>query len=158
MKFIREVLCVFFSNRLNKSLLCVWIAHPPNMHLYRSKRPIIWLRLCAISYPLFVLSMIAQIVVVVYGSLNSSKEMMMWVIYGMAFTVFMGLFYLFCSCNSKCPLCRIGPMSSQQCVKHGQAGRLFGSYRLQVILGVILLNRFRCPYCGESTLLKVKGK
>lgn len=130
----------------------------PSMHLYRSKRPIVWLRLCALAYPLFIFCIIAQLLFVIYASLHITPVMMKYVLLGMSVTVFWGVLYLCCSSNCRCPLCRSGPLTSHKCVKHRQADRLFGSYRLRVAAGVLFLNRYRCPYCGESTALKVRKK
>ena len=128
------------------------------MHSYRSKRPIFWLRLCALMYPLVLLSFLALAGFIVYAFLHSSVEMMYQVLYGMGICVALLLVYFISSAHSKCPLCRSGPMSSKRCAKHRLATKVLGSHRLSVVLGVLFLNRYRCPYCGESTRLKVKDK
>lgn len=128
------------------------------MHSYRSKRPIFWLRLCALLYPLVLLSFSALAAFVVYAFVNSSTEMMYQVLYGMGICVALLLVYLISAAHSKCPLCRSGPMSSKRCARHRTATKMLGSYRLKVVMGVLFLNRFRCPYCGESTRLKVREK
>jgi hypothetical protein len=128
------------------------------MHSYRSKRPIFWLRLCALLYPLVLLSFSALAAFVVYAFVNSSTEMMYQVLYGMGICTTLLMLYFISAAHSKCPLCRSGPMSSNRCVKNRQATKVLGSYRLSVVLDVLFLNRYRCPYCGESTRLKVRGK
>ncbi len=128
------------------------------MHSYRSIRPIFWLRICAITLPLVFLACIAQIVFLIYAILNSSTEIMFQVLYGLGGCAAIALLHTVAAHHSKCPLCRSGPMTSQRCARHKLAGKVLGSYRLSVMFSVLFMNRFLCPYCGESTRLKVKEK
>lgn len=128
------------------------------MHSYRSKRPIFWLRICAITLPVVIIAWMAQIVFLIYAIVNSSPEIMRQVLYGLAVCVAISLLHLLSAHHGKCPLCRSGPMTSQRCARHRMAGKTLGSYRLSVMFSVLFMNRFRCPYCGESTRLKVKEK
>ncbi len=128
------------------------------MHSYRSKRPIVWLRICAITLPLLIIACIAQIVFFTYAILHSSTDIMKQGLYGIGACAAIALIYLLSSHQSKCPLCRSGPMTSSRCARHRTAGKVLGSYRLRVMCSVLFTNRFRCPYCGESTRLKVKDK
>ena len=50
-----------------------------------------------------------------------------------------------------CPLCRTPVLAAMGCMKHRRARRFLGSHRLRVAMGIVLRNRFRCPYCNEST-------
>ena len=34
--------------------------------------------------------------------------------------------------------------------------KLMGSHRLRVALAILFRNRFRCPYCNESTALEIQ--
>ena len=61
------------------------------------------------------------------------------------------------SATARCPLCLATPMVHRSCSKHRRAQRLFGSYRLRVALGVLSSRRFRCPYCGEITLVQTRS-
>lgn len=55
-----------------------------------------------------------------------------------------------------CPLCRTPVLAPRSCMKHRRARTVFGSHRLRVALAVLLKNRFRCPYCNESTTLELR--
>lgn len=56
--------------------------------------------------------------------------------------------------DTRCPLCHVPVMLSKKCAKNSKARRLFFSYRLRVATQVGFLGRFRCPYCGEVSLLE----
>jgi len=58
--------------------------------------------------------------------------------------------------RASCPLCLAPVLANKGCSRHREARTLFGSYRLRVALAVIFLNRFRCPFCGEPTVLEVR--
>ena len=58
---------------------------------------------------------------------------------------------------AKCPLCMMPVLSRKGCSRHRQAKSLFGSQRLRVALSILLKGSFRCPYCNEPTVLRLKG-
>lgn len=60
------------------------------------------------------------------------------------------------STHSRCPLCRTPVLSPKNCVRHRCSRMVLGSYRLQVALAILFTNRFRCPFCNESTKLQVR--
>lgn len=60
------------------------------------------------------------------------------------------------SSRANCPLCITPVLSSKGCMKHRSAKPLFGSYRLRVAVSLLCTGRFRCPFCGEPTLLEVR--
>ncbi len=47
-------------------------------------------------------------------------------------------------------------MLPKACAKHRFARKFLGIYRLRVAATVLLRNRYRCPYCGESTHCSVR--
>jgi len=58
--------------------------------------------------------------------------------------------------HAGCPLCRTPVLAPMACVKHRKARRMLGSYQLRVALGIMFTDRFRCPYCNESTTMEVR--
>jgi len=60
------------------------------------------------------------------------------------------------SARARCPLCLTQPVSVRACATNRNAKRLLGSHRLRVAVSIILHNHFRCPYCGETTILEVR--
>lgn len=60
--------------------------------------------------------------------------------------------------HAGCPLCRTPVLASMRCMKHRKARRMLGSYQLRVALAITFSERFRCPYCNESTAMDVREK
>jgi hypothetical protein len=56
----------------------------------------------------------------------------------------------------RCPLCLGQPLARKACSKNRNATRLFGSYRLRVAHSIMWQGCFRCPYCGEPTVMEVR--
>lgn len=128
------------------------------MHQFRSNSPVFWIRISALSFFLWVISAVVLAGLTGYAVWHSSHEMMLMVLTGIGVFVLTWLLYMLAASLCKCPLCRSGPMSSKRCVRHRNARRLFGSYRMRVAAGVLFTNHFRCPYCGEPTRCQVKKR
>jgi endogenous inhibitor of DNA gyrase (YacG/DUF329 family) len=60
--------------------------------------------------------------------------------------------------RANCPLCMTPVLANKGCAKHRSARTFCGSHRLRVALAALLLSRFRCPYCGEHSELKVRSR
>lgn len=60
--------------------------------------------------------------------------------------------------RSNCPLCMTPVLGIKECVRHHSARTFLGSHRLRVSMAVLCLNRFRCPYCGESCEVKARPR
>jgi predicted RNA-binding Zn-ribbon protein involved in translation (DUF1610 family) len=128
------------------------------MHQYRSISPIIWIRLSAFFFCLLFVAGAGLVAFTVYVVLHGTQEMMIRLLNAIGAFVLCWVLYLYTSLMCKCPLCRSGPMTPKRCAKHRDARKFLGSYRLRVAATVLTINRFRCPYCGESTLCRVKKK
>jgi hypothetical protein len=128
------------------------------MHQFRSKSPVFWIRISSLSFFLWVFSAVGLVCLTCYAVLHASHEMMLILLSGIGVFVLTWLLYMLGASMCKCPLCRSGPLSSKRCVRHRNASRLFGSYRLRVAAGVLFTNHFRCPYCGESTRCQMKKR
>lgn len=74
----------------------------------------------------------------------------------MAGTVAVGVMQWIVAARARCPLCHAKSIARNGCSKHRNARALFGSYRLRVATSIIFQNKFRCPYCGESTAAKAR--
>lgn len=70
----------------------------------------------------------------------------------------MVLFQWLIATRATCPLCLTPVLGTKECVRHSSARTFLGSHRLRVAAQVLFLNRFRCPYCGESSVLKVRPR
>jgi hypothetical protein len=78
------------------------------------------------------------------------------VILGAGFLLFIGQWIT--ASRARCPLCTIPPLLRKGCQKNRQSKRVFGSYRMRVAMTVLLRGSFQCPYCGESTKLRVRDR
>jgi len=58
----------------------------------------------------------------------------------------------------KCPLCMGTPLRNLGCSKHKSAQTLFGSHKLDVAVSILFQDKFRCPYCGETTGMQVRER
>lgn len=71
-------------------------------------------------------------------------------------TVLFAILQRFLATRCKCPLCMTPLMSRPGCAKHRRATTLLGSYRLPVVISILTRGRFRCPYCHEPTVLRLR--
>lgn len=71
--------------------------------------------------------------------------------FGISAGVFLmvALFQLILTSQCRCQLCRSLILRPLKCSRIPTAKPILGSYRLKVATTIILLRRFRCPYCGE---------
>lgn len=60
--------------------------------------------------------------------------------------------------RANCPLCITPVMASKGCSRHRKAKSFLGNYQLRVALAVLFTGSFRCPYCGEPTILEVRQR
>jgi hypothetical protein len=60
--------------------------------------------------------------------------------------------------RANCPLCITPVMASKGCARHRRAKSFLGNYQLRVALAVLFTGSFRCPYCGEPTILEVRQR
>lgn len=58
----------------------------------------------------------------------------------------------------KCPLCMMPPLQRRGCSKNRKSSKFAGSYRLKVALSILGSNQFRCPYCGEQTMMVARKR
>ena len=74
------------------------------------------------------------------------------------FTAVLLIAYRIFSASAHCPLCRAPVIGGSGAQRNRHSRRLFGSYRLRVASGIIVRNRFVCPYCNEATCCTPKER
>ncbi len=72
-------------------------------------------------------------------------------------TLLLALIQLLFASAAKCPLCLMPVLSRKGCSTHSNAKRFLGSHRLCVALSILLKRNFRCPFCNEPTVLRLKA-
>ena len=91
-----------------------------------------------------------------YSVVTGDRQAM---ILGVGLVVLTGLLVILqwiASSSTGCPLCRTAVLAPKACTKHRRARTVLGSHRLRVAAAILLKNRFRCPYCNESTSMKIR--
>ncbi|RPJ32956.1 MAG: hypothetical protein EHM17_11935 [Verrucomicrobiaceae bacterium] len=128
------------------------------MHRLPSSSAIRRIRLAALLLGAICLITPAAAGVLVYSIMNGDKELAMM---GTAMIILVGLVVLMqwvIATRATCPLCLAPVLSARGCVKHRNARTFLGSHRIRVALAVLFRNQFRCPFCGEPTVLKVRER
>ena len=128
------------------------------MHRLSSNRSVRNLRLAAISFLIFAPIAAAVPALLVISFVESDRE---WAIRALqvagAAIVSYIIYGLFAS-GVRCPLCHVHVIARNRCSINHKAKRALGSHRLRVVFGVLCLNHFRCPYCGESTEVRARER
>jgi hypothetical protein len=60
--------------------------------------------------------------------------------------------------RTNCPLCITPILANKACSKSRHARKFFGSHRLYAAVSILILNRFRCPYCNEPTSVQARNR
>ena len=84
-----------------------------------------------------------------------------WIMVGLSLVILSLTFVVaqwMAASRSGCPLCSTPVLSPRSCVKHRRSRTALGSYRLRVALAILFKNRFRCPYCNETTALEIRER
>ncbi|MGA0846048.1 MAG: hypothetical protein ACO3RV_05860 [Luteolibacter sp.] len=128
------------------------------MHHFRQPHQRFRLLLCSLSFVLCGFSILGAGGLMLAGLILGNRELMWYALGWFAFGIGTGLIYLLTMKSAKCPLCRGELMCSHGYVPHKRALRLFGSVRMGVAIPALLLQRFRCPYCGEPCSCRPKDE
>lgn len=128
------------------------------MHRLPSRSSIRRFRVAALLLLAKCLMAPAAAAVLVYAMITHDNRLILMSLGGMLLTVLVAILQWMMAARTHCPLCMTPVLASKRCMKHRNARPFFGSYRLRVSLGVILVNSFRCPYCNEPTALKVRDR
>jgi hypothetical protein len=126
------------------------------MHHPRSLAAVIRLRLAAILLLANCLLAVATVGLLIHSLVANNRP---WTMVGAALAVLFPMLVVvqwIAAARAGCPLCRTPVLAPKWCMKHRQARTLLGSHRLRVATAILCSNQFRCPYCNESTRLKIR--
>ena len=126
------------------------------MHHFRRRSHLILHLFNAISWLLMLFLALVTIGLLVAAFLTYDRLLALAGLTFASATLIVALLQRLGAGSANCPLCRMPPLGSRACQKNAKARPFLGSYRLRVSLSTVLLNRFRCPYCGEPTRCSVK--
>jgi hypothetical protein len=138
----------FFSNSYR------YITSGSFMHKLPNRSSTIRFRLAALLICAKTILIFSTLAIYAYAFVTHNREFAMigLILTAAVLAVFLFRFLFASSCH--CPLCRVPVLSQNSCSKNNKARNLLGSYRLRIALQILFKNRFRCPYCNETTELK----
>jgi hypothetical protein len=128
------------------------------MHSLRSKSAIQRFRLAAFLFCTKVMLVPACAGFLVYSIAVHDQSLTLQALFATGFLVSAVILQWLLSQRTNCPLCITPVLATKNCSKSRHARKFLGSYRLRVALSIIFRNSFRCPYCNEPTMLKVRDR
>jgi hypothetical protein len=128
------------------------------MHRFQSSSVILRIRIASLLVLAFCLLIPTTLGGLAYALLSQNRELALYSLALIPLTLLVVLLKIFASTRTHCPLCMTPVLGDKSCNKHRNARTIFGSYKLRVALCVLFLNSFRCPYCNERSVLKLRGK
>ena len=128
------------------------------MHQLRSKYNVRSFRITALLYIAGILLAVGLVVILTLSLVTGDRRLLtVGLGCGVLFVIAGGVRCVLATL-SKCPLCITPVLAGRRCSKHRHARSLFGSHRLRVSFSILFKNSFRCPYCNESTAIKVRQR
>jgi hypothetical protein len=125
--------------------------HPRHAHTIRS------LRITAFLLCLKRLVIAGAVVVFMISFATDDRQLGIAGLGLAGLSVLLALLQWISASGARCSLCMMPVLSRKGCSKHRHAKSLLGSRRLRVALSILLKGSFRCPYCNEPTILRLKG-
>jgi hypothetical protein len=128
------------------------------MHRLPSKKSILRIRAAALLIFIKYLFATATAAFLFWSAIKKDYGILVSGLIWLAITLMISLAQWLVSARTNCPLCFAPVMESKSCAMNHRAHKFMGSYRLRVALNVLCSGKFRCPYCGEPTILKVRDR
>jgi len=134
--------------------------HPEltRMHRLSSKRAVLNLRMAALCLLGFLAFALVVPILLVVSFVTSDRMMSVYALWGGAVGALVYVCYLLFASGVRCPLCHVRMIARNLCSINRRAKRTLGSHRLRVACGVLFMNCFRCPYCGEATEVRARDR
>lgn len=126
------------------------------MHRFRTLSAIRRMRAAASILLLRLLVTLGAIGLLAPAVAHHDRQLMATAAVTLALLLPLSLLQWLVTSRASCPLCMARVMAKSRCVKHRRARPLLTSHRLRVALSILFKSRFQCPYCGESSLLKIR--
>ncbi len=126
------------------------------MHHPHSTTAILRLRLAALLLVGNCMLALTTAGLLVESVVTNNRRMMTSVPWLLVFVLILVVVQWIAASRASCPLCRTPVLSPKKCAKHRSARVFLGSHRLRVAAAILFRNQFRCPYCNESTAMKVR--
>ncbi|MDP3851613.1 MAG: hypothetical protein Q8Q59_13990 [Luteolibacter sp.] len=127
------------------------------MHRLPTKSVVHRLRVAALLLLSIYLLAPATAAVMFHSIMDRDMELTWFGVGLIALTLLVMILQWLVSQRTNCPLCMTPVLATRKCEKHRNARTFLGSHRLRVAFGILCINRFRCPFCGEPTILEVRA-
>jgi len=131
---------------------------PARMHRLPSAHAIRRIRVSAFLLLAICLLVPASLVVLMWATIQADTRLLSAGLIMVVLGAVMVPIHWMHAARGNCPLCITPVLVSKHCARHRNARTLFGSYRLRVAVSVLFTGTFRCPYCGEPTMLVVRER
>jgi hypothetical protein len=116
------------------------------------------IRLAALMFVVQFVILGGSVAVLAYAGLMDERDLAIGGAFGLLAGILMILLWWLLASRANCPLCMMPVMVNKRCAKHGKARTVLGSHRLRVALSILFRNAFNCPYCMESTAVRVRSR
>lgn len=126
------------------------------MHRFHSKSIIFRFRFAAFFLCLKYLFPMAALTLMILSVTRNEKILAEWAILAAALTLVDMAIQYFIARRALCPLCMTQVLVSKGCAKHRNSRTLLGSHRLRVAVALLTRGNFICPYCHETSEMKVR--
>lgn len=93
-----------------------------------------------------------------YGIKSGDHRWLLYSAGAVAVGLFSGIVNYLMSLRLRCPLCMVPPLHNRRCSKHRSVRKVLGSHRLATALSILFKDCFRCPYCGEPTVMEIRQR
>jgi hypothetical protein len=114
--------------------------------------------MAALCLMVFILLAIAVPSLLLVSFVTSDRDLSLLALQGGAAAAVTYVLYGLSASGVRCPLCHVRVISKNLCSINRRAKRTLGSHRLRVAFGVLFLNYFRCPYCGEAAEVRARDR
>ena len=128
------------------------------MHKLRNTSSLVRFRIGSLLVLLMALSLPAIFGLIGYGIYKGEVKDFVFASIAIAVGLFLVILNFMVSKKAKCPLCTMPPLLTRRCMKHNDAKKLFGSYKLRTACSISFTRKFRCQYCGEDTVMKTRQR
>jgi hypothetical protein len=96
--------------------------------------------------------------VLAYAYNQDDRDLAIYGAYGLLAGLLLVVISWMLALRTNCPLCMMPVLVNKRCSRHGKAKTAFGSHRLRVALAILFMNSFTCPYCLETTAVRVRNR
>lgn len=134
------------------------IHHPFLVHRFQTQSMIRRFRFVSLLIFVELITAAISLATILYSIVLHERELTILGLEMLLATVIIAVIKWVLAAKTRCPLCLTPVLARKACSKNRNARRLFGSYRIRAATDILLKGHFRCTYCNEPSILKVRHK